>query len=178
VRGVKKNGPSYGAVALNRQLRLKLLLLIDRASKVVANAELEKRKDAGKQELAVAREHRFLGEDRGAPCLDLHAPHSEHGSAAASRVDLVEERIVWESVCSVSVDADISQDGDRISQAAVGSDGAKVLRKSDSGERETAQITDLNCSLQVVGRRIEHVDITLEDRLVARDVKAALAPGD
>src|SRR5450756_1905189 len=59
----------------NRQ-RQKLLLLVDGASEVVTDAELEERKHAAEQEAGVAREHRFLGEDRRAFGLNLHARQS------------------------------------------------------------------------------------------------------
>ena len=50
--------------------------------------------------------------------------------------------------------------------AGVRSDSPKVLRKGQRGERDAAQIADLHRALAGIGRRVVHVDIALEYRLI------------
>src|ERR1700694_4193057 len=163
---LRKTAPNCGAVAQNRQVRLKLLLLIDRASKVVTDSKLEERKNAGEKEVGIARQHRLLREYRRAARLDLETSYSHHRSTTALGLDLVQERVVRKRVGAIDKDLYISQDGDRISYTAVRSDSTKVLGKRHGGESDPAEIVPPHGALGGIGRRVEHIGVALKDRLI------------
>src|ERR1700730_14793001 len=142
----KKNGPRRGRSS-NRQVRQELLILIDGGAEVDADSELEEVEHAPEQERVVARDQRFLGEDRRALGLNLYARHSDCRAAAALPLYFVKERIGRESVRAVDEDPRIAKYGDRESETRVRSDSAKVLGKADGRERDASHVVHANSAL-------------------------------
>src|SRR4029077_5773534 len=121
-----KNGPRGGRSS-DRQVRQKLLILVDGAAEIDADSEFEEVEYAPEQERVIARDYCFLAEDRRALGLNLNAPHYQCRAAAALPLDFVEERIGRESVCAVNEHPCIAEHRDHESETGVRSDSAEVL---------------------------------------------------
>jgi len=78
-------------LASDRQVRQKLLILVDGAAEIDADSEFEEVEHAPEQERVIAGDYCFLAEDRRALGLNLKARHHHCRAAAAFPLDLVEE---------------------------------------------------------------------------------------
>src|SRR5689334_15470884 len=159
-------------------VRQELLIPIDGATKVQADAELEKVEDAAEQEVRVARGDRFLREDCHSTRLNLNTADRNDRAAAALILDFIEKSVGWESVDAIDEDLRITENGDLIAKAAVRSYSAEMFWKDESTEGDSAHVVHAHSALAGSRGRVKEFQVALEDRLVTRHVKAAFGPCD
>src|SRR5438445_6470646 len=136
----KKAAPMRGPPHPHNQARRKLLIPIDGAAEVPTHAELEERHHAVEHELRVAGEQRFLPEDRHPAELNLQTSDSHYCSAAAHRLDLVEESIARESVGAVDENPRITKNGDHVTDTTVRRDPAEVFGEGERADADSTQV--------------------------------------
>ena len=147
-------------------VRRELLIPIDGTAEVQANAELEEVENARKQEVRVARDNCLLSENRHAACLNLNATDTDNCTAATHALDLVEECIARESAGAIDENLGIAQNGNRVAETGVRSYSAEMLRERQCTKGDSAHVVDADSTL-CAGAAIEHLQVTLKNRLIA-----------